>query len=110
MRGVILDDDNGSMRVSDIGFDSVGARLGGTVWSPDDPVSTPAVVLVGGSGPTDRSNGGYFDRLREALVGAGVVILGYDKRGAGDSTGDWAVATVDELAADACAAVRVVAM
>lgn len=97
------------MRVSDVGFDSVGARLGGTLWASDDPVAAPAVVLVGGSGPTDRTNGGYFDRLREALLGAGVVVLGYDKRGVGDSTGDWASATVDELAADARAAMRVVA-
>lgn len=66
-------------------------------------------MLVGGSGPTDRSNGGYFNRLRDALVAAGVVVLGYDKRGAGDSTGEWSSATVDALAADASAAMQTLA-
>lgn len=97
------------MRVSDARFDSVDARLSGTVWSPDEAAAAPGVVLVGGSGPTDRSNGGYFNGLRDALVAAGVVVLGYDKRGAGDSTGDWGSATVDVLAADASAAVQVLA-
>lgn len=60
------------------------------MWSPDEPVAGPAVVLVGGSGPTDRTNDGYFIQLRDALVAAGVVVLGYDKRGAAASTGDWA--------------------
>jgi pimeloyl-ACP methyl ester carboxylesterase len=95
--------------VTDVEFDSDGACLRGTVWSPGEPAASPAVVLVGGSGPTDRTNGGYFNRLRDALVTAGVVVLGYDKRGAGDSTGDWASATVGELAADATAARRVLA-
>ena len=63
------------------------------------------VVLVGGSGPTDRSNGGYFDALRDRLVAAGVTVLAYDKRGVGRSTGAWASARVDDLAADVAGAV-----
>jgi uncharacterized protein len=63
------------------------------------------VVLVGGSGPSDRHNGGFFDVLCTHLVGAGVAVLAYDKRGAGKSTGAWASATVDDLAGDAAAAV-----
>jgi pimeloyl-ACP methyl ester carboxylesterase len=61
-------------------------------------------VLIGGSGPSDRHNGGFFDLLRDHLAHAGVAVLAYDKRGAGRSSGDWATATVDELAADAAAA------
>jgi uncharacterized protein len=63
------------------------------------------VALVGGSGPADRSNGGYFDALRHRLVGAGVAVLGFDKRGVGGSTGDWASAGIRELAADVAGAV-----
>jgi pimeloyl-ACP methyl ester carboxylesterase len=63
------------------------------------------VVLIGGSGPSDRHNGGFFDELRVHLAGAGVAALAYDKRGAGKSTGAWAAATVDDLAHDAAAAV-----
>jgi pimeloyl-ACP methyl ester carboxylesterase len=63
------------------------------------------VVLVGGSGPSDRHNDGFFDELRAHLTNAGVAVLAYDKRGAGRSTGTWAAATVDDLAHDAAAAV-----
>ena len=67
----------------------------------------PGVILVGGSGPSDRHNGGFFDALRTHLADAGVAVLTYDKRGAGKSTGEWASATVDDLAHDAAAAVAV---
>jgi uncharacterized protein len=62
-------------------------------------------VLIGGSGPSDRHNDGFFDLLRDHLASAGVAVLAYDKRGSGRSSGDWATATVDDLAADAAAAV-----
>jgi pimeloyl-ACP methyl ester carboxylesterase len=34
------------------------------------------------------------------------VVLSYDKRGVGESSGSWLAATIDELAADAIAAVE----
>jgi pimeloyl-ACP methyl ester carboxylesterase len=64
------------------------------------------VVLIGGSGPADRHNDGLFDSLRDHLVSAGVAVLSYDKRGVGGSTGTWAMATVDDLAGDAAAALE----
>jgi uncharacterized protein len=60
---------------------------------------------LAGSGPSDRRNDGFFDLLRDHLAKVGVAVLAYDKRSAGRSTGDWATATVDDLAADAAAAV-----
>jgi hypothetical protein len=63
------------------------------------------VVLIGGSGPSDRHNDGFFDVLRTHLASAGVAVLAYDKRGVGKSTGAWATATVDDLAHDAAAGV-----
>ena len=79
-------------------------RLSGTVWAPGQEAATPGVVLVGGSGPADRTNGGYFHALRDRLVAAGVTVLAFDKRGVGGSTGAWASARVDDLAADVAAA------
>jgi pimeloyl-ACP methyl ester carboxylesterase len=82
-------------------------RLRGTIWVADQEAPTPGVVLVAGSGPADRSNGGYFDALRDRLVAAGVTVLAFDKRGVGDSAGDWASARADNLAADVAGAVEV---
>jgi pimeloyl-ACP methyl ester carboxylesterase len=63
------------------------------------------LVLVGGSGPSDRHNDGFFDALRAHLASTGVAVLAYDKRGTGKSTGARAAATVEDLAHDAAAAV-----
>ncbi|MET8163144.1 alpha/beta hydrolase [Streptomyces sp. NPDC005329] len=62
------------------------------------------VVMVGGSGPSDRHNDTYFPPIRRYLVDAGVAVLSYDKRGVGGSSGEWRDATLDDLAADAVAA------
>jgi pimeloyl-ACP methyl ester carboxylesterase len=100
-----LGEDTGVQAV-DVQFGAGDVRLCGTVWVPDRGGRTPGVVLVGGSGPTDRSNGGYFDALRDRLVAAGVTVLAFDKRGVGGSTGAWPSAGVGDLAADAAAAVE----
>ena len=93
------------VRVREVRYASTGdVMLAGTVWYLEDLKSQAGVVLIGGSGPTERSNGGYFDVLRDHLVAAGIAVLGYDKRGVGRSSGSWASATVDALAADAAAA------
>jgi pimeloyl-ACP methyl ester carboxylesterase len=84
-------------------FDGDGVRLSGTIAVPADTPPVPRVVLIGGSGPADRHNDGLFDALRDAFVDDGMAVLTYDKRGVGGSTGDWASATVDQLARDAAA-------
>ena len=93
------------MDTEEIAFPGAGVHLSGSITCPDAAGACPGVVLVGGSGPSDRHNGGFFDTLRTHLAGAGVAVLAYDKRGAGKSTGAWAAATVDDLAYDAAAAV-----
>jgi pimeloyl-ACP methyl ester carboxylesterase len=91
--------------IEEIAFPGAGVQLSGSVTCPDAAGACPGVILVGGSGPSDRHNGGFFDALRTHLADAGVAVLTYDKRGAGKSTGAWASATVDDLAHDAAAAV-----
>nr|WP_238341185.1 alpha/beta hydrolase [Actinopolymorpha rutila] len=90
----------------EISFESKGVALHGTIWRPTQAGDGTGTVLIGGSGQTDRTNGGYFDALRDRLVSAGIAVLGYDKRGAGRSGGSWPSASVDDLAADAAAAVE----
>jgi uncharacterized protein len=88
-----------------VGFPGAGVELRGTMIVPTAAGACPGVVMIGGSGPSDRHNDGLFDALGEYLAGAGIAVLCYDKRGAGESTGTWATATVDELARDAAGAV-----
>ena len=61
-----------------------------------------AAVLIGGSGPATRRP---VQPFVHRLVEAGVTTLAYDKRGAGESSGDWTAASLDDLTQDAAAAV-----
>ncbi|MGY1662683.1 alpha/beta hydrolase family protein [Geodermatophilus sp. SYSU D00705] len=82
--------------------------LAGTLTLPDDgsrPV--PAVLLAAGSGPLDRDSNHRRMRfevtrqLAHALAAGGIASLRYDKRGVGESPGDWRTAgftdNVDDL-------------
>ncbi|MFB4420097.1 alpha/beta hydrolase family protein [Streptomyces sp. QL37] len=92
-------------RVRDVSFADGPVRLSGSLGVPDRGGGTGAgIVLVGGSGASDRDNGTYFPPLRQRLMSAGFTVLSYDKRGVGRSSGDWRAATLDDLAADAAAA------
>lgn len=84
---------------------AAGVRLAGTVTFPKADGPHPAVVLVSGSGPQDRDEAimGHkpFLVLADALTRAGFVVLRYDDRGVGKSTGDFAAATSVDFSDDA---------
>ena len=75
---------------------SGGARLEGTLVLPirSELQYVPGVVLIAGSGPTDRDGNNPFVPVRidllkqiaELLADAGIASLRYDKRGIGAST------------------------
>ncbi|MEV8444012.1 alpha/beta hydrolase [Actinosynnema sp. NPDC051121] len=88
----------------DITFAGAGVTLAGSLTVPGTGTAAPGVVMVGGSGPSDRHNGTHFPAIRAHLVDAGLAVLSYDKRGVGGSSGDWRDSTMDDLAADAAAA------
>lgn len=78
-------------------------RLAGTLFKPMRSGSHPAVVLVHGSGPADRN---WVLPWARFLVRRGMAVLAYDKRGVGESTGDWNTASFTDLAGDAKSAVE----
>ncbi len=73
------------------------------------PARLPAVVLVSGSGPSDRDEfvAGIpiFAQLATAFADAGYLVVRYDERGAGQSGGRQESATIEEFAIDARAVV-----
>jgi uncharacterized protein len=81
--------------------------LAGTLLQPSCSSPVPAVVLIHGAGPEKRDGAGNM--LRDAAVqfaSHGIAALIYDKRGNGDSSGDWINADFNDLADDAIAGVR----
>jgi hypothetical protein len=91
-------------RLRDVTFASGDVVLAGSLAVPDQDVASAGVVMVGGSGPSDRNNDTFFPPIRQHLVDAGIAVLSYDKRGVGSSSGDWRDSTLDDLAADTTAA------
>lgn len=82
-----------------------GATLAATLILPAARGRHPAVVFVPGSAALSRDESSPF-REFEALLGKGIGILVYDKRGVGESTGRWEEESFADLADDALAAVR----
>lgn len=84
--------------------------LAGTFTLPEGDGPFPAAVLVSGSGPQDRDEtlAGHkpFKVLADHLTRQGIAVLRYDDRGVGASTGDFALATTEDFADDALAAIR----
>ena len=76
-------------------------KLAGTLISPNTKGPHPAIILVHASGAEDRD---YLVPLAHFLVRRGIALLGYDKRGVGQSTGDWRTASFEDLASDVVAA------
>lgn len=84
-------------------FRNGGITLSGTLLSPRGKGPWPAVVLAHGSGEMDRTADNF---LGDYLARQGIAVLLYDKRGVGQSTGEWRGASLEDLAADAVAGVR----
>jgi pimeloyl-ACP methyl ester carboxylesterase len=76
--------------------------LAGSLLMPSGSATVPAVVFLHGSGAEGRWASRF---LATQLATHGIAALIYDKRGVGQSTGDWRQATPDDLARDAAAAV-----
>jgi pimeloyl-ACP methyl ester carboxylesterase len=88
---------------------AAGNTLAATLAVPPGQGPFPAVLLISGSGPNDRDESlmGHkpFLVLSDYLTRRGIVVLRADKRGIGKSTGNLAVATTADFAADAEAGV-----
>lgn len=86
-------------REEQVKFRNKDVTLAGTLVVPLGQGPHPAVVFTHGSGPQMRQRG----VLEQLLVRRGVAVLTYDKRGMGESTGDWKSASFTDLAGDAVA-------
>ncbi len=101
------------MSAREVSFDSGGCSLAGTYAEATNPVA--AALLIPGSGKTDRDSdvrlplhqmlrGGITRQVSDALIGARVSTLRYDKRGVGASGGDYLSIGMAQRLADARAA------
>jgi pimeloyl-ACP methyl ester carboxylesterase len=99
------------VRELEVRFPSGTTSLSGTLTLPPGRGLHAAIAFVHGSGPTARA---YLPDWQALLVRRGVAVLAYDKRGIGQSGGQYpgespTARTIDLLARDAAAAVRFLA-
>jgi pimeloyl-ACP methyl ester carboxylesterase len=95
----------------DVRIPANGFSLAGTISRPEGPSGPlPAVILVAGSGPTDRDENVFgipvFGQIADALANAGFAVLRYDKRGIGQSGGRPESAALADYTEDLRAAIR----
>jgi len=89
-----------------------GVGLAGTLTMPGAPGPRPAVLLLPGSGRVDRdSNAGRVrlnlgPALAAALAEQGIASYRYDRRGVGETPGDWHRVGFHQNRRDAAAALR----
>jgi pimeloyl-ACP methyl ester carboxylesterase len=88
----------------EVTFSNGDVTLAGTVLLPSRDEPVPGVVIIHGSGDSDRGNA-WTSAWADALASRGIAVLHPDKRGCGASEGDWRIADFPTLAGDAVAAV-----
>lgn len=83
------DEDN--KEESDFSYKSSRGRLYGSFAIPTSDKPVPVVLIIAGSGPTDRNgnqdnvNSNAYKLIADSLKNAGIASLRYDKRGVGES-------------------------
>jgi len=72
----------------DLAFEWNGLTLAGTLHLPSEGPN-PLVLMMQGSGSSDRDSDGYFAPNRASFLGLGIATYAFDKPGCGESTSDW---------------------
>jgi dienelactone hydrolase len=98
----------------DTTFESGTLKLAGTVTVPKDKGKKfPACIIISGSGPLDRNGKvpdlGFsvqYKAIANRLSNSGILVLRYDKRGVGQSHGDFKTASLSDLVSDAKAGIE----
>lgn len=91
--------------MEDLVWSNGDVRLGGTLYLPEGKGPHPAFIYLHGSGP-DTRKGLTYQRYARQFADNGVAMLLYDKRGTGESTGDWMQSDYSDLANDAVAGIE----
>jgi uncharacterized protein len=89
----------------EVRFECGETVLAGTLHLPTGSGPHPALVMIQGSGPTDRDSEGYFPPIRDHFLSHGLAVLSWDKPGIGESTGHWTQQTFFDRADEALAGI-----
>ncbi|NNE04098.1 MAG: alpha/beta fold hydrolase [Xanthomonadales bacterium] len=94
------------VHAQDLNIASGDFDLATTILMPEGAGPFPGIVMLPGSGPHPRSHSSAF---AEAFAKAGLAVISFDKRGSGESSGNWITSSIEDMAADGLAAMRTLA-
>ena len=89
--------------IQEVSFHNGDVVLAGSLYLPLGKGKFPALVCNHSSGDKPRYDGAF---MADYLAKRGIAVLIYDKRGNGQSTGDWKTSSFEELADDCIAGVN----
>ncbi|MEE9465308.1 MAG: alpha/beta fold hydrolase [Candidatus Neomarinimicrobiota bacterium] len=88
-----------------IQFSSNNLRFSGTLFVPSEKGIFPAVVILHGGSSNVKNQRSTSEYYGYRFAKRGIAALVYDKRGTGDSGGDFNESTLDDYAIDAISAI-----
>jgi pimeloyl-ACP methyl ester carboxylesterase len=88
-----------------INFSNQNTRLAGTLYKPEGDEPHPLVVVLHAASGGLRTYP-FYNHLKIYLSRAGIAVFLYDRRGCGESGGNFETASFDLLAEDAAAALQ----
>ncbi len=100
-----MNDASSTSESTDVSWELDGMTIEGTLTKPTGEGPFPGVVMVAGSGPTDRNwtspllsgTNGSASLLADALAGAGFASLRYDKRASGPHAREYVPALAGKI-------------
>ena len=89
--------------IQEVSFHNGNVVLAGSLYLPIGNGKFPALVCNHSSGDKPRYDGAF---MADYMAKRGIAVLIYDKRGNGQSTGDWKTSSFEDLADDCIAGVH----
>jgi pimeloyl-ACP methyl ester carboxylesterase len=93
--------DTATFTVDTLTIPSDGVRIRGWLYLPKRAGKVPLIVLTNGGGDGSRQIKSLSDWIAPILAHCGIAALVHDKRGTGESTGNFAETTYDDYVTDA---------
>lgn len=90
----------------DIQFEHNDALLNGSLLLPKGEKPFPVVLFIHGDGPQDRFAGDSYALLINAFLEKGIACFTWDKKGVGQSSGNWLHQNMSKRADEALAALK----
>lgn len=91
------------MTFEEVLFSNQNIKLAGTLYKPQSHKPCPAVVVVHPASEGKRTDL-FYDHLKSELPKHGIATFVFDRRGSGDSEGDFETADFEDLARDVISA------